>query len=146
MTDNTDLLQDLVQVTRDSKAFYEDAARETDDARLRDVFNRMASAKDGLIAALSNKLVSLGETPATDGTMAGDFRKAYADVRTAFSKDDSKIYVSQLEETEDRVLEHFEDALVKTDSTDVRGVLSEHLPKVRACHDEMRNLKQSMNA
>lgn len=146
MTDNANLLQDLVQVTHDSKAFYEDAARETNDARLRDVFNRMASAKTGLITALSNTLVNLGETPPTDGTVAGDFRKAYADIRTAFSKDDSKIYVSQLEETEDRVLEHFEDALVKTDSTDVRGVLSEHLPKVRACHDEMRTLKQSMNA
>lgn len=146
MTDNTHLLQDLVQVTRDSQSFYQDAAKETSDSRLRDVFTRMASAKSGLINALSGTLVSLGETPVTDGTIAGGLRKAYADARTVFSKDDDKIYVGQLEETEDRVLEHFEEALSKTDSSSVRSVLTEHLPKVRACHDEMRALKQSMGA
>lgn len=144
MTDNTHLLQDLVQVTRDSQSFYHDAAKETNDPRLRDVFNRMATAKSGLINALSGTLVSLGETPASSGTVAGNLRKAYADARAVFSKDDDKIYVGQLEETEDRILEHFEDALAKTDSANVKTVLTEHLPKVRACHDEMRSLKQGM--
>jgi uncharacterized protein (TIGR02284 family) len=146
MTNNTHLLNDLVQVTRDSKSFYEDAAKETTDARLRDVFNRMAAAKAGLISALSGKVVALGETPAESGTVAGSLRKAYADVRAVFSKDDNKIYVGQLEETEDRILEHFEEALAKTDSVEVRGVLADHLPKVRACHDEMRDLKKAMGA
>lgn len=146
MTDNANLLQDLVQVSRDSKTFYEDAAKETGNARLRDVFTRMASAKGGLISALSTKLTTMGESAPDGGTVAGTLRKAYADVRAALSKNDDKIYVGQLEETEDRVLEHFEEALAKTDSADVRGVLTEHLPKVRACHDEMRNLKHSMGA
>ena len=146
MADTTSLLNDLVQVTRDSKTFYEDVARETDNPRLRDVFNRMAMAKSSLIGALSAKLVSLGETPPDSGTMGGSLRKAYADIRATFSKDDDKVYVAQLEETEDRVLEEFEDALAKTDSVDVRRVLTEQLPKVRACHEEMRNLKHSMGA
>jgi uncharacterized protein (TIGR02284 family) len=146
MVDNANLLQDLVQVTRDSKTFYEDAARETGDAKLRDVFTRMASAKGGLIGALSSELVNMGENAPEGGTVAGSLRKAYADVRASLSKDDNKIYVGQLEETEDRVLEHFEDALAKTDSAEIRGVLTEHLPKVRACHEEMRNLKHAMGA
>lgn len=146
MTDNTALLEDLVQVTRDSKTFYEDVARETENPRLREVFNRMAMAKGSLIAAVSGKLASLGQTPPDGGTMAGTLRKAYADIRATFSKNDEKVYVAELEETEDRVLEAFEDALAKTDSVDVRSVLTEHLPKVRACHEEMRNLKHSMGA
>lgn len=146
MTQNTDLLNDLVQVTRDGKSFYEDVARETTDARLRGIFERMAAAKAGLIAALSGKVAALGETPAESGTLAGSLRKAFADIRATFSSDDAKVYVAQLEEAEDRILEHFNDALQKTDSPDVRAVLSEHLPKVRACHDEMRALKRAMAA
>lgn len=146
MSQNTHLLHDLVQVTRDSKVFYEDASKHTTDARLRDVFNRMASAKSGLIGALSTKLVSMGEAPPDGGTVAGTLRKAYADVRASLGSNENKVYVGQLEETEDRVLEHFEDALAKTDSADVRAVLTEHLPKVRACHEEMRNLKHAMDA
>lgn len=144
MADNR-LLDELVQVSRDSKTFYEDAAKETKDAHLRDVFNRMASAKAELIDALSTKLVRMGETAPTDGTVAGSLRKAYADVRAALSKNDDKIYVGQLEATEDRVLEHFEDALAKTESPEVRNILSAQMPKVRACHDEMRNLKRTMS-
>lgn len=146
MTDNANLLNDLVQVTRDSKEFYEDVAKETSDARLRDVFTRMAGAKAGLIGALSAKVINLGETPADGGTFAGSLRKAYADVRATFSSNDDKVYVGQLEETEDRILEHFEDALSKTDSPEVRAALAQHLPKVRACHDEMRDLKKAMDA
>ena len=146
MADNADLLQDLVQVARDSKLFYDDASREITDPRLREIFARMSAAKGGLIAALSGKLVSMGESAPEGGTLAGTMRKAYADVRATLSSDDAKVYVGQLEETEDRVLEHFEDALAKTDSVEVRAVLTEHLPKVRACHDEMRNLKHSMDA
>lgn len=146
MANNAEILNDLVQVTRDSKTFYEDVARETENPRLRDVFSRMAMAKSSLIGALSGKLVSLGETPPDGGTVGGSLRKAYADIRATFSSNDDKIYVAQLEETEDRVLEEFEDALAKTDSVDVRSVLTEHLPKVRACHEEMRNLKHAMGA
>lgn len=145
-TNNASLLQDLVQVSRDSQNFYQDAAKETNDHHLRDVFTRMAAAKGELIHALSGNLVSMGEQPKEGGTIAGSLRKAYADVRATFSKDDDKIYVGQLEETEDRVLEHFEDALAKTDSAQVRSVLTTHLPRVRACHDEMRNLKHAMGA
>jgi uncharacterized protein (TIGR02284 family) len=146
MTDNAHLLNDLVQVTRDSKTFYEDVARDTTDPQLRGIFERMAAAKSGLIAALSGKVAALGEQPAESGTLSGTLRKAYADVRATFSSNDAKVYVAQLEQTEDRILEHFQDALNKTDSVDVRAVLSEHLPRVRACHDEMRTLKRAMAA
>lgn len=143
---NAQMLQDIVQVARDSQTFYQDVAKETTDARLRDVFDRMAAAKGELIGSLNGSIVRLGEAPPEGGTVAGSLRKAYADVRATFSSEDNRIYVGQLEETEDRVLEHFEEALQKTDSPDVRSALSVHLPKVRACHDEMRNLKRVMDA
>lgn len=146
MTSNAQLLHDLVQVCRDSQSFYQDVAKETSDSQLRGMFTRMAAAKGELIHDLSGNLVRMGEAPPESGTVAGSLRKAYADVRAAFSKQDNKIYVGQLEETEDRVLEHFEDALAKTDSPEVRRILSTHLPRVRACHDEMRNLKLAMHA
>lgn len=147
MTDkNAQLLNDIVQVARDSQSFYEDAAKDTTDPRLRDVYGRMAVTKSELIHSLSGSIVRLGDTPPDGGTIAGSLRKAYADVRAAFTKDDDAVYVAQLEETEDRVLEHFEDAMKKTDSPEVRSALAVHLPKVRACHDEMRSLKRTMNA
>jgi len=70
-------------------------------------------------------------------------RQMYADTRATLAKDEDATYVAQLEEAEDRILHAFEDALEDSDN-DVRALLAVEMPKVRACHDRMRALKQNM--
>jgi uncharacterized protein (TIGR02284 family) len=146
VTKNVDMLQDLVQIARDSKSFYESAINEVKNPIVQKVFERMAQAKRDLIAALSDTIIASGETPQIGGTVAGSLRQAYADLLAAFSRNDEAVYASQLEETEDRLLRHFDEALSKTDSMAVRAALKEQMPKVRTCHDEMKRLKSSLAA
>jgi uncharacterized protein (TIGR02284 family) len=73
-------------------------------------------------------------------------RKMYADMKASFSKNDDAIYVAQLEEAEDRLLEHFNASLQKLDDVRMREAVSAQLPQVRACHDEMRALKRRLAA
>lgn len=58
-------------------------------------------------------------------------------------KDEGAAYVAELEDTEDRILHAFEDAMEDADP-DLRAALAVEMPKVRACHDRMRDLKHSM--
>jgi uncharacterized protein (TIGR02284 family) len=146
ITKNVDILQDLVQIARDSKSFYDSAMKEIKNPIVQKVFERMSQAKGALIAALSETIIASGETPQIGGTVAGSLRQAYADVLAAFSRNDEAVYAAQLEETEDRLLQHFDEALSKTDSMAVRAALKEQLPKVHACHDEMKRLKSSLAA
>lgn len=67
-------------------------------------------------------------------------------MRAALTKADAKIYVLQLEESEDRLLHHFEDALEKIDDPTVKNVLQVHMPQVRACHEQMRELKKAVQS
>lgn len=143
---NPDTIQTLVQISRDGLEFYEEARAKVSSPRLRDTFARMAMHKRNLIDVLGGRLAAGNEDIPTEGTLIGSLRKTYADLRTRIGSDKEQVYVEQLEETEDRLLNHYEEALAKAQDPHTRSTLQAHLPRVRACHDEMRALKQLMAA
>ena len=134
MSNKTAQLNELIEITRDGKRFYEHAHDEVKDIRLQALFRDMVKAKTEVIDAL----------PASGGTLMGKLRQLYADTRATLSHDEEATYVAQLEEAEDRILHAFEDALESADN-DVRVLLAVEMPKIRACHDRMRALKHTMN-
>jgi uncharacterized protein (TIGR02284 family) len=146
MAGNADLLKEIVEIGRDGADFYESAAQKVSNARLRAVFGRMSAAKRELITALSDHLALGGEKPPDRGTLMGSLRKAYAGVLATLAADDEHVYVAQLEEAEDRLVARIEKAILEAKDTDVRVQLQAYLPKVRACHDEMRELRSHMAA
>lgn len=143
---NVKTLQDLVQIATDSARFYDEARKELRNPALHDLFGRMAQAKRDLIQALGIRLTLAGEEVPDGGTIAGSLRKAYADIRASLSSNEEAIYVGQLEQTEDRLLAHFTEALETLDDQKMRETVLAQLPKVRACHDEMRNHKLRLAA
>jgi uncharacterized protein (TIGR02284 family) len=147
MTDsNAKALQELVQIARDNAEFYESARDDVKNPSLKDIFTRMAAAKRSLIQALGARLALSGEEVPDSGTMAGNMRKMYADMKASLSRSDDAVYVAQLEEAEDRLLEHFNESMQNVDDVRMREAVAAQLPQVRACHDEMRALKRRMAA
>ncbi|MDP3977870.1 MAG: PA2169 family four-helix-bundle protein [Pseudomonas sp.] len=143
MTDKTAQLNELIEITRDGQQFYQHAHDEVKDVRLQVLFRDMAQSKTELIRALSVKVATNQETPASGGTFIGKLRQVYADTKASLTSDKEATYVAQLEEAEDRILHAFEDALESAEP-DVRALLMAEMPKVRANHDRMRALKHSL--
>lgn len=69
-------------------------------------------------------------------------RQVYADTKAALSSDDGATYIAELEEAEDRILHAFQDAM-DGHEPDLRPEVATQMPKVRACHDRMRDLKKA---
>ncbi len=145
MTSKTAQLNELIEITRDGLRFYEHARDAAEDAHLQALFGDMAQAKRELIEDLAGKVVDAHEAPAAGGTFAGTLREIYADTRATLSSDAQATYVAQLEAAEARILHAFEDALENAEA-DVRALLVAQMPKVRASHQRMRELKQSLQA
>jgi uncharacterized protein (TIGR02284 family) len=135
-------LNELIEITRDGKRFYEHARDEVKDPQLQVLFKDMAQAKTDVIVALEGKVAANHEVPASGGTFTGKLRQVYADTRAAISSDEGATYIAQLEEAEDRILHAFEDAMDSKDP-DLRADITAQMPKVRACHDRMRDLKKA---
>ena len=143
MTRTTAQLNELIEITRDGERFYQHAIEEVKDPALQGLFRDMAQAKTQVIQALAVKVAVNHEDPSTGGTFVGKLRQVYADTKANLVSDTEATYVAQLEEAEDRILHAFEDALESAEPG-VQALLAAEMPKVRASHDRMRNLKQSM--
>ena len=145
---NVDILRDLLEIAIDSKSFYLAAIDAVEDTALKDAFRGMADAKDELIDTLATQLTS--RTSGLDGsdTAVGNLRMLYSRALAALGTRDaaSYTYTEQLESLEERLLGHFTDALATTDSLAIRATLLDQLPKMRACHGEMKRLKLSLAA
>lgn len=142
MTQNADKLNDLIQILRDGRSFYQDAAGKVTDPALRVLFHDMAATRAAVIVDLAAEVRMEGETPADSGTVTGGLRKVYADALAALTSDKDGTYVNQLEAAEDRLSHAFAEALREADSARVRDILNLHMPKVRHMHDLMRQQKQ----
>jgi uncharacterized protein (TIGR02284 family) len=143
MTAPAATLNELIAITRDGLDFYSEALGQVKNPHLKIVFRGIIDAKHQLIGALSERVRERGEQPSPEGTLAGTFRKLYADLLARISREKQAVYIAQLEQSEDRLLAAFEQAAA--DAT-VRDAIVQNLPKVRLCHAEMRNLKMDLAA
>ena len=137
---STQLLNELIEVARDGERFYIDAASKVGNTELKGLFRQMAEVRQQLIDALGDQVLSRGEVPSGGTTLAGTLRQAYADAMAAF-RDDDPVYVSELEEAEDRLLDHYRKALNEAPAGEVKSVLKRHLPTVEAAHSRMKRIK-----
>src|SRR5689334_5186755 len=138
-------LNELIQLLHDGETFYNDAAQKV-GAPYRDLFQRMARIKTAIASELAVHVTGHGDKPSESGTVMGALRKSYADVLASIGKNPEKVYVAQLEQAEDRILDAFQSYLKDSESTEVRSVLTRHLPEVQKMHNEMRALKMNLAA
>jgi len=144
MNNSTKILNDIISVTRDGKEFYEHAASKVDDSELMTLFARMATVKGQIVAGLSNEIKAMGDKPAEKGTLAGDLSQLYGDLRALLGNKDYA-YVAKLEDSEDRLLKAFGEAIADADTpASTREILGRYLPEVRSCHDLMRSRKLAL--
>lgn len=143
-TKTTHTLNDLIEIARDGKDFYTEAAGKVKDAELSALFTRIAGVKDELVRSLSATVVGAGGKPADHGTVVGSMQQFYGKVRATLG-DTQYGYVAELEESEDRLLKAFKDTLTDSDTTPAaRQEVQRLLPQVQECHAVMRDRKHAM--
>ncbi len=139
-------LNDLIEIARDGKEFYTDAAGEVKNAELSALFTRIAGVKSDIVTRLSAAVAAAGGTPAEHGTMVGSMQAMYGKIRAALG-DTQYGYVAELEESEDRLLEAFNETLSDNDTpAAARAEVQALLPVVRECHNVMRERKLALKA
>jgi hypothetical protein len=85
MSDNSNILPDLIEATREGGEFYAEAAVSVKDSELSKLFKRMAQAKSDLAQELSNEIA-----PKLTAKPAAKTTKAKAPAKTAAKAKDTK--------------------------------------------------------
>ena len=140
----THTLNDLIQIARDGQEFYNEAAGKVKDAELSALFTRIAASKADIITSLSATVSAAGGTPAEHGTFVGSMQQLYGRLRASLG-DTTYGFVAELEESEDRLLGAFRDALGDTNTSALaRQDIQRLLPEVQQTHAVMRDRKHAL--
>lgn len=138
------VLNGLIGVVLDSAAGYRDAAEDTADTGHRDLFARRADERRRLADELSADVRAKGAEPHADGSLLAKTRRAFADVKHALLRDELSV-VEAVEAAEDQVKARFEKAVDDPAlSATTRETLRRAWTRIRDGHDQMRDLKHSL--
>ncbi len=138
-------LNGLIATTLDSVDGYTEAAKDSDNSRFAAMFTSRASERRQVATRLQQEVTRLGGNPEDDGTVLAGAHRVFLNLKAAVTGKDDKAIVNEVEAGEDHIKAKFEDAIEDADlSPEVKALIQQCYTSVKEGHDEMRDLKHSM--
>lgn len=142
--DHIKLVNGLVETTIDSADGYEEAAKDADSARYKDLFTRRAQERRSIASELQDEVRRLGGEAKDDGTILAAAHRAFVNLRDSLSKGDEAV-INEVESGEDYIKGKYEKALQDTDvEPQTRAVIEKAWASVKTGHDQMRDIKHML--
>jgi len=148
-TDHSDgditVLNTLIGTLLDSIEGYQKSAQDVENSRFATLFNERANERQRAVTKLQSAVGQLGGKPEDDATTLGSIHRAFVDLKSAVLGRDDKAIVNEVERGEDYLKGKFETAMKKADlSAIARAAVDEAWTSVKTGHDQMRDLKHSL--
>ena len=139
------VLNGLIKTTLDSMQGYERSADDADNTRFATMFTDFARDRGQVASRLQAEVTRLGGTPETGSSFLAAAHRTFMDLKQAFTGNDDKAVITEVERGEDHIKSKFESALQDRElSPGTVAVIREAFGSVRAGHDKMSALKHSM--
>ena len=140
-------LNSLIATTIDSIDGYHEAAKAKPDGRFTSIFTQNANERRNVATRLQQEVSRLGGTPEDDGTALAGAHRLFLNLKTIVTGHDDKAIVNEVEAGEDHIKAKFEDAIRDTSlSPAIRAIIESCYMSVKAGHDEIRDLKHSLQS
>ncbi|MGO4169522.1 PA2169 family four-helix-bundle protein [Novosphingobium sp. YAF33] len=148
MSDNShdiSTLNSLIATTIDSVDGYSEAVKDSKSARFGSLFTSRASERREIASRLQQEVNRLGGKAEDDGTVLAGAHRMFLNLKSAVTGQDDKAIINEVEAGEDHIKAKFEDAIADRElSPQVRQLIETCYVSVKAGHDEMRDIKHSM--
>ena len=140
-------LNSLIATTIDSIDGYTESAKDIESTRFGTIFTQRAGERRQVASKLQAEVVRLGGNAEDDGTVLAAAHRKFVDLKSVVTGQDDKAIVNEVERGEDHIKSKFEAAIADTDlSPAVKAVIQGCFTSVRQGHDQIRDLKKSMEA
>lgn len=139
------VLNDLIQTNKDSEKLFAYATGDVLNIGHKATFARYSRQRAGFARALQSAVLRLGGDPVGNGSVSGAVLQGWMDIKSAVSVREDLAILQEVERGEDVAKKHYEAALQRSLSDDLRALLERQLASVRECHDRIRLLSGSTN-
>ncbi|GAA0511955.1 PA2169 family four-helix-bundle protein [Deinococcus depolymerans] len=142
-----DKLQYLLGTLRDGEKGFADAAEHATDPQLKTLFTERSAQRSKLAGEVEAHIARLGDKPREGGSVGAALHRTWLNVRDALTGRDDYQVVAEAERGEDVAVENYQDVLKETDlPADIRAFVEGQFAKVKASHDQIRDMKHGMQA
>lgn len=140
-------LNSLIASVIDSINGYNESATDAESSRFGSIFTERASERRQVVEQLRSEVSRLGGNPEDDGTALAGAHRAFINLKSAVTNRDDKAIINEVERGEDHLKNKFEEALRDTSlSPTVRAAIEQAFVSVRRGHDQVSELKRSMQS
>lgn len=144
--DVVDVLNDVLENTRDGEAGFRTCAEEVESARLKEVFATRAAQCREAAAQLSQVIVTYGGKPAEGGTASGALHRGWVHVKGAVGANSELSILEECERGEDTAVARYRKALKAQLPQGVRQVVQAQAQAAQRNHDQIRDLRNAARA
>jgi len=141
------ILNDLIQLNKDSAKGFKRAAAELRDVEAPDQAQRleaMAEQRAEMVDALQRAVAGMGEQPETDGTGTNSLKRGWLNIKAAMTIEHGKtkeVIVDDRTSQEETVLEAYAGALEKSLPSSVRALLEEQRTAINDQRERLASIK-----
>lgn len=144
--DIIDILNDLIEVSKDGEEGFRSSAENVDDPKLKAFFMSRSQEVAASVQELQELVRSLGGEPASSTSLSGALHRRWIDLKTALTSNDTLAVLNETERGEDVALATYRKAAEKDLPTHVRFVVVRQLEGAKRNHDEVKKLRDEARA
>lgn len=141
-TNTVEVLNDLIQASKDGEQGFRQCAEHAKDPQLRQFFAIRARMCGTAATELQRLIPAPNDRIETSGSGTGAMHRGWVNVRTALSSDDDKVVLEECERGEDMAVREYRRALAADLPRDVRMIVAQQLEGVMRNHDEVKALRE----
>jgi uncharacterized protein (TIGR02284 family) len=147
MTNNVlNVLNDLLEVTKDGQKGFERAAAEVQEPAVKSLLTECAASCRSGAQELETEVRKLGGDP-DQGSMTGALHRGWVNVKSAVTGHDAKAVLNECERGEDYAKAKYSSALETGDlPSDVRTLIMNQYQGVLSNHDRVKSMRDQYAA
>ncbi len=140
-TDSVSILNELIQITKDSEEGFHTSAENVNDPSLKKVFLEKAERCSKTISDLQRKVQELGGKPTDSGSLLGAMHRGWVNIKGSLTRQDDLSILRECERGEDVIKAAYSKALKSNPSEEIRPLIQKHYDGVIEDHDTIRDLR-----
>lgn len=140
------VLNDLIQTLKDGQEGFRASAEDVESSELKTVLSEYSLQRSKFAGELQSFAHSIGDKdPANTGTVAAALHRGWIDLKSALAKQDAHAVLAECERGEDAAVSTYRKAIEGGElPSDVLNTVQKQLVEVKAAHDRVRGLRDSL--
>lgn len=144
--DTISTLNNLIETCKDGQEGFKQAAEGVDNSETKSLFYELGQQRTKFVGELQSLVRELGGDPENSGSVTGAIHRGWINIKSAVTGQDQGSILNEAERGEDVAKAAYEKALKEDLPANVRSTVEQQAKEVKAAHDRVRDLRDSVNA